>query len=112
MIPIDGVTVISTVDNTVNVPLMVVFVLLLSVIVGVVFQVIFDINSTNVFRSAVFSGIAFCFIMCIYFAIKPPQQDLCYEVVVDETVSMSEFFDKYDVISIDGNVYTIKEKQD
>lgn len=108
MTPIEGVTVISTIDNTVNVFYIVFFVILASIIIGVVLQVAFDIDSTNVFRSAIFSAIVFCAIICLYYAINPPQP--YYNVVIDDTVSMTEFFDEYEIISIDGDIYTVKEK--
>lgn len=33
-----------------------------------------------------------------------------YRVLIDESVSMTEFFDKYEVIDKDGRIYTIKER--
>ena len=33
-----------------------------------------------------------------------------YQVLIDESVSMSEFFEKYEIINQEGKIYTIKEK--
>lgn len=34
-----------------------------------------------------------------------------YQVLIDETVSMTEFFEKYEIIEQEGKIYTIKEKE-
>ena len=33
-----------------------------------------------------------------------------YQVLIDESVSMSEFFEKYEILEQEGKIYTIKEK--
>ena len=33
-----------------------------------------------------------------------------YQVAIDDTVVMSEFYDKYEVIEVEGKIYTIREK--
>ena len=39
----------------------------------------------------------------------PPKTQ--YQVLIDESVSMTEFFEKYEIIKQDGKIYTIKEKE-
>ena len=34
-----------------------------------------------------------------------------YQVLIDETVPMSEFFEKYEIIEQEGKIYTVKEKE-
>ena len=34
-----------------------------------------------------------------------------YQVLIDESVSMSEFFEKYEIIEQEGKIYTVKEKE-
>ena len=34
-----------------------------------------------------------------------------YEVILDDTVNLKEFYQKYEVIEIKGDLYTIKEKE-
>ena len=34
-----------------------------------------------------------------------------YEVIVDDTVSMNEFYEKYKFISQEGKIYTVEEKE-
>ncbi len=33
-----------------------------------------------------------------------------YEVIVDDSVSMNEFLDKYEIIDQEGKIYTVKER--
>lgn len=33
-----------------------------------------------------------------------------YQVTADDSVSLNEFLEKYDIISIDGKIYTVEEK--
>ena len=34
-----------------------------------------------------------------------------YQVTIDESVSMVDFTSKYDIIRVDGEIYTIQEKE-
>ena len=33
-----------------------------------------------------------------------------YEVILDDSVSMNEFYDKYEILNVEGKIYTIKPK--
>lgn len=44
----------------------------------------------------------------IYIANTPPETQ--YQVLIDESVSMSDFFERYEIIEQEGKIYTIKEK--
>ena len=33
-----------------------------------------------------------------------------YQVLIDETVSMSDFFERYEIVEQEGKIYTVKEK--
>ena len=34
-----------------------------------------------------------------------------YKVLIDDSVSMTEFYERYDLISVDGQIYTIRDKE-
>ena len=34
-----------------------------------------------------------------------------YQVIIDDSVSMVEFNEKYDIVEVEGKIYTIKEKE-
>ena len=38
---------------------------------------------------------------------KPPETR--YQILIDESVSMTEFFEKYEIIEQEGKIYTVKE---
>lgn len=59
---------------------------------------------------AVMAGIAVGAI-CYVQAMRPTGE-YRYEVMVDESVSMTEFYERYDVINQRGKIYKIKDKND
>lgn len=42
---------------------------------------------------------------------EKPTGEYYYEVILDDTVNLKEFYQKYEVIEIKGDLYTIKEKE-
>lgn len=59
---------------------------------------------------AVLAGIvvgAICYVQAMH-----PTGEYRYEVMIDESVSMTEFYERYDVIDQRGEIYKIKEKND
>lgn len=60
--------------------------------------------------AAVLAGIvvgAICYLQAMR-----PTGEYRYEVMIDESVSMTEFYERYDVIDQRGKIYKIKEKND
>lgn len=66
-----------------------------------------DIGYTFVFGilAMVCAGLIFLGISIVK---APPETR--YQVLIDESVSMSEFFEKYEIIEQEGKIYTVKEK--
>lgn len=42
---------------------------------------------------------------------KEPTGKYEYQVTIDESVSMTEFYERYEVIDVEGKIYTIREKE-
>ena len=42
---------------------------------------------------------------------KPTTYETHYKVTIDDSVSMNEFLDKYEIIDQEGKIYTVKEKE-
>ena len=42
---------------------------------------------------------------------KPIEYETQYKVVIDDSVSMNEFAEKYEIIDQDGKIYTVREKE-
>ena len=47
---------------------------------------------------------------CFYLQDKPIAYKTQYQVSVDESVTMNEFTEKYNIISVDGKIYTVEER--
>lgn len=41
---------------------------------------------------------------------KEPTGKYEYQVTIDESVSMIEFYERYEIINVEGKIYTIREK--
>ena len=42
---------------------------------------------------------------------KPVEYETHYKVTIDDSVSMNEFLDKYEIIDQEGKIYTVKERE-
>ena len=42
---------------------------------------------------------------------EPTEYETQYKVVIDDSVSMNEFTEKYEIIDQDGKIYTVREKE-
>lgn len=48
--------------------------------------------------------------LCSYLQDTPIEYKTQYQVTVADTVSMNEFTERYSIISVDGKIYTVEEK--
>lgn len=44
-------------------------------------------------------------------AVAVPTDRYEYKVLIDDSVSMTEFHERYDLISVNGQIYTIRDKE-
>lgn len=42
--------------------------------------------------------------------IPEKKYETCYQVTTDDSVSMNEFQNKYEIIKVEGKIYTVKER--
>ena len=49
-----------------------------------------------------------CILCCV---LQRPTGKYEYKVTIDDSVSMNEFQEKYEIIEVEGKIYTIKEKE-
>lgn len=57
---------------------------------------------------AIISVLAACFV--VIFLFTEPTGEYKYKVTIDDTVSLNEFYEKYEIINQEGKIYTIKFK--
>ena len=49
----------------------------------------------------------------LYFALTPNEKNINhieYKITIDDSVSMNEFLDKYEILDQEGKIYTVKER--
>lgn len=86
------------------------------VIIGEILEDIFDIDTSDCWISIlcvlliVFGGIAGGWTGAIISESLTTTGDTTYDVVVGDNVSFNEFHKQYEIISQNGNIYTVKEK--
>ena len=66
-------------------------------------------NVLSVICSAMFV-FGLVFTILFYKIENPIAYKTQYQVTTDDTVSLNEFLEKYTIISIDGKIYTVEEK--
>lgn len=70
------------------------------------------IDFTDGILRAVLGCILGLFIYAIIFGAIIPEKYIQYKVTISESVSMTEFNDRYEIIDVDGKIYTIRERDD
>lgn len=83
---------------------------ILFMIIGMAFDFFKDLSDGVV---GAFLGIILgIFMYAIIFEGILPEKYVKYKVTISEDVSMTEFYDQYEIIDIDGKIYTIMERDD
>ena len=83
---------------------------ILFMIIGMAFDFFKDLSDGVVGAIlGIFLGI---FMYAIIFETILPEKYVKYKVTVTEDVSMTEFYKQYEIIDVDGKIYTIREKND
>ena len=112
---IDGVTVLATNVVTMTNPILNIILIALGIIVGLGFIFFLLGLITDCLGIGMTGGISFItafviFIICIPidFATQVPYYNT-YEVILDDSVSMNEFMNTYEVLEQRGQIYVVKE---
>lgn len=69
---------------------------------------------TVYFLGIVFLLVGIVFATLTYVTIRKPTDEIDYieyEVLIDDSVSFTEFNDKYDIINQKGKIYVVREKE-
>lgn len=91
----------------------------INIAIGVVFivvMVLFEIGASAVKelwqRVIMIIATIICFCVSIYCAANTePTGRYEYKVIINDNVSFNDFYNKYEIINIEGKIYTIKEKE-
>jgi hypothetical protein len=106
----EGITILNTIESSSIAPIGVciivgcMFGLLVLGFVGVIYA-----NYTN---SSYFIGGVFVLFLIMIFtcAFGPQKTSIAHQVLIDESVSLVEFNEHYNIINRQGDIYTIKER--
>ncbi len=88
------------------------FIITIFAILCIVISILCAADGTGgylVFIAGMFLGLLSLF---IFAHAKPAKIIPTYMVLIDDSVSMVEFYDKYEVLEIQGKIYTITERED
>lgn len=87
----------------------------LSFIVGAIFGVISGVTDGKIVGITVFlsifiiGGLLFGTIVGASTG-EPTEYETQYKVIIDDSVSMNDFTDKYEIVNQDGKIYTVRER--
>ena len=77
----------------------------------------FLLEDINKFETALVTGLIGALAgMLVWFCVAdfgyhPAAYETHYKVTIDDSVSMNEFLDKYEILDQEGKIYTVKEKE-
>lgn len=60
--------------------------------------------------TAIFAIVAGALAVILFCNIPEKKYETRYQVTVDDTVSMNEFQSKYEIIEVEGKIYTVRER--
>lgn len=87
--------------------------MIIFVLLGVTFLILFSMLYTSKYES-LFLVLGAISILCAFIIplllIKPIDNKFEYKVIIDDSVSINELYDKYNIIEKEGKIYTIQDK--
>lgn len=86
-----------------------IFCTLICMFIGLIIDICNDLSDGIL--GAIAGSIVGIFAYAIIFQCIFPDKFIKYKVTISEEVSMVEFYEKYEIIDVDGMIYTIREKK-
>ena len=86
------------------------------IVIGAIVSLIFIISDKIKF----WIPVLFTIVSCLGFVVFEKLNDALtteptgkyeYQVTVDDSVTMNEFYDRYEIVEVNGKIYTIREKE-
>ena len=114
---IDGVTVLNTFSAEDRIVILVLEIIFILALMFHLYLIVLSRKEKDIFF-AVFVGIVAILYMLIAIVLNysyvnwDEKEHRRYEVTIDENVSFKDFYNKYEVIKTEGEIYTIKIKDE
>lgn len=113
----DGVTILNTIEVT-GASKNVIIATLIGFVIALLIMFILEASEDSIFDtfllilliSNIF-GLFACFFVGTYQNENHKTVELRYEVTIDDTVSMTEFNKKYEIIEQRGDIFVVKERE-
>ena len=87
--------------------------LIIFVILGVMFLILYSVLYNNKY-DLLFLSLGVLLLICAFIVpilfIKPINNKYEYKVIIEDSVSINDLYDKYKIIEKDGKIYTIQDK--
>jgi hypothetical protein len=89
-------------------------------VVGLILMFVLFVSTFICLANDFNAGVGICLILTIGFMVfsgvggmenKNNPHHIEYKVTIDDSVSMNEFLDKYEILDQEGKIYTVKEKE-
>lgn len=106
---IDGITVLS--EESIKMPFGVLFILLLLSGFGL-YACHMDFKRCGASIFALVGSIFFCLAIIVSLGLSFNTFDKHYQVLIDDSVSFTEFYEQYELIEQNGDIYTIRIKRE
>lgn len=113
----DGITILSSSINTEFTPgfgigiVLIGTIMVILIIIGIVSSIFYH-NPCYLVIGGISCLLLFPFILMFYSFEGKPNEYTVYRVVIDDSVSYNDFNKKYEILSQDGLIYTVKERVD
>lgn len=116
----EGITILNKVDIMelplwVNVVIIVLFIITLFSLVMSFVDAIKDITNGHYWIFMVVTTVTYIALIIISSMDKQlltePTGKYEYQVTIDDSVSMNKFYEKYEIVEVNGKIYTIREKE-
>ena len=107
---LDGIEVLNKVEMYKEFPLWLLILIIVFLVIGVFFCMI-GVSIKTKLIGILFLTICLVCLVCGIIISTQPSDIKQYQVTISDSVSMVEFNEKYDVIKVEGKIYTIREKE-
>lgn len=108
----EGITILNTITETAWADITGI-IFIACMVIGLITSLIALLLIEDYFKAASYtiSLSVFCFIVALIIGIFGPKREYTtYQTLIGDNVSMNEFYDKYEIINKQGDIYLIKEK--
>lgn len=110
----EGITIINQTEIVKPNIIFIILGIVLILISGIVCSILFLKKDGNLFYLALLVGTIIIIIpVSTFFSMRysVPTGKYEYQVTIDDSVSINEFYEKYEIVEVNGKIYTIREKE-